>query len=120
MSNHQSKDLPSAAPESVSKTSKVDISGNDQTVRTTLKGMSNGEHEKIYSRTLCRDVEIGIGPLPVGPSGIGGLVGKNPFSSTSQQKYMYAHPSILGKKGLKEWSSKTDFKSLPKKVKKSK
>ncbi len=120
MSNHQSKDLPSAAPESVSKTSKVDISGNDQTVRTTLKGMSNGEHEKIYSRTLCRDVEIGIGPLPVGPSGIGGLVPANPFASKQQQKFMYANPSVLGKKGLAEWSSKTDFKSLPKKVKKSK
>jgi hypothetical protein len=36
-----------------------------------------------------------------------------PFESKAQQGYMYAHPEILGKKGLKEWSSKTDFKSLP-------
>ncbi len=118
MSNHQSKDLPSAAPESVSKTSKVDISGNDQTVRTTLSAMSNGEHEKIYSRTLCRDVEIGIGPLPVGPSGIGGLVGKNPFASLAQASYMHANPSVLGKSALKEWDRASKGRKIPYKVKK--
>ena len=36
-----------------------------------------------------------------------------PFESKAQQGYMYAHPEILGKKGLKEWSSKTNFGSLP-------
>lgn len=36
-----------------------------------------------------------------------------PFESSSQQGFMYAHPDILGKKGLKEWSDKTDFKHLP-------
>jgi hypothetical protein len=119
MSNHQSKDLPSAAP-AVSQNTYVKITGNNQTVRTTLKGMSNGEHEKIYSRTLAKDVEIGVGIHGTSPDADarGGLVPKNPFASKQQQKYMYANPSILGKKGLAEWSSKTDFKSLPKKVKK--
>ena len=120
MSKHQSKDLPSAAPESVSKTSKVDITGNNQTVRTTLSAMSNGEHEKIYSRTLCRDVEIGIGPLPVGPSGIGGLVGKNPFVSADQRAFLNMHPEKLGKAGLAEWNHASKGLKLPKKVKKSK
>jgi hypothetical protein len=101
-------------------TSKVKIDGNNQTVRTQLQSLDTPEHTEIVSRTLGKKVEIGVGPLPVGPSGIGGLVPANPFSSTSQQKFMYSNPSILGKKGLKEWSSKTDFKSLPKKVKKSK
>jgi len=41
-----------------------------------------------------------------------------PFESKAQQGYMYAHPEILGKEGLKEWSSKTDFKHLPEHVKK--
>jgi hypothetical protein len=36
-----------------------------------------------------------------------------PFKSQAQQRYMYAHPEILGKKGLKEWSSKTKFEHLP-------
>ncbi len=36
-----------------------------------------------------------------------------PFDSKKQQRYMYAHPDILGKKGLKEWSSHTDFDKLP-------
>lgn len=36
-----------------------------------------------------------------------------PFKSEAQQRYMYAHPEILGKKGLKEWSEKTDYKNLP-------
>lgn len=40
-----------------------------------------------------------------------------PFKSSAQQRYMYAHPEILGKKGLKEWSDKTDFKDLPEHVK---
>jgi len=118
MSNHDSKDLPSAAPDSVTRNTKVDITNNNQTVRTTLKGMSNGEHEKVYSRTLCRDVEIGIGPLPVGPSGVGGLVGKNPFVSQDQRAYLNMHPEKLGAKGLAEWNSASKGLKLPKKVKK--
>jgi hypothetical protein len=42
-----------------------------------------------------------------------------PFESKAQQGYMYSHPEILGKKGLKEWSDKTDFKGLPAHVHKS-
>jgi len=40
-----------------------------------------------------------------------------PFESRAQQKFAYAHPEKFGgKEGLKEWSSATDFKSLPAKV----
>lgn len=79
----------------------------------------NSEHDKVMSRLTGHPVEIAFGPLPAGddPSK-GGLVPANPFSSSSQQRYMYSHPEILGKKGLKEWSSKTDFKSLPEKKRK--
>ena len=118
MSNHESKDLPSAAPDSVTRNTKVDITNNNQTVRTTLKGMSNGEHEKVYSRTLCRDVEIGIGPLPVGPSGIGGLVGKNPFVSQAQEGWAHTHPEQFGKANLAHWDAETKGKHLPKRAKK--
>jgi hypothetical protein len=117
MSN-QSKDLPSAAPDSVTRNTKVDIINNNQTVRTTLKGMSNGEHEKVYSRTLCRDVEIGIGPLPVGPSGIGGLVGKNPFASLAQAAYLHVHPEKLGTAKLAEFDKASKGRKIPYKVKK--
>ena len=41
----------------------------------------------------------------------------SPFSSKAQQRYMYSHPQILGKRGLSEWSEKTSFKTLPEKVK---
>jgi len=116
--NHESKNLPSAAPASVSQNTYIEITGNNQTVRTTLKGMSNGEHEKIYSRTLCRDVEIGIEPLPAGPDGHGGLVGKNPFVSQDQRAYLNMHPEKLGAKGLAEWNSASKGLKLPKKVKK--
>ena len=100
--------------------SKVKITGGNQTVRTQLKGMSTEEHDQIYSRTLGKMVEIGVGIHGTSPKDgdRGGLAPANPFASTSQQKYMYANPEILGKKGLKEWSSKTNFKSLPTKVKK--
>lgn len=86
----------------------------------TLKGMNTPEHTKIFSRTRGVMLEIAVGPHGTSDKDnvTGGLVSKNPFLSTSQQKYMYAHPEILGKKGLKEWSSKTNFKSLPTKVKK--
>jgi hypothetical protein len=37
-----------------------------------------------------------------------------PFESRAQQRFAYAHPEKFGgAKGLKEWSSATDFKSLP-------
>lgn len=39
-----------------------------------------------------------------------------PFDSKAQQGYMYAHPEILGKKALHEWSGKTDFSKLPEHV----
>lgn len=67
------------------------------------------EHDTIKSRTNGQDYEIGFGPQS------GGNVPKNPFASKAQQGYMYAHPEILGKKGLKEWSGATDFSKLPKK-----
>jgi hypothetical protein len=37
-----------------------------------------------------------------------------PFKSEAQQRFAYANPEKFGgKKGLKEWSDATDFKSLP-------
>jgi hypothetical protein len=41
----------------------------------------------------------------------------SPFSSKAQQRFMYANPSVLGRKALEEWSTKTSFKNLPEKVK---
>lgn len=67
------------------------------------------EHQKLRSRVTGLDHEISFGPQP------DGLVPKNPFASQAQQRYMYANPDVLGKKALKEWGSKTDFKKLPKK-----
>lgn len=38
-----------------------------------------------------------------------------PFKSQAQQKFAYANPDKFGgKAGLAEWSSATDFKTLPK------
>ena len=99
-------------------TSKVKIDGNNQTVRTQLQSLDTPEHTEIVSRTLGKKVEIGIGPLPVGPSGIGGLVGKNPFVSQDQRAYLNMHPEKLGAKGLAEWNSASKGLKLPKKVKK--
>ena len=100
-------------------TSKVKITGNNQTVRTQLKQMDTPEHTEIVSRTLGKKVEIGIGPLPVGPDGCGGLVGKNPFLPLQQSKFAHANPSKFGgKAGLKEWDKATDYSKIPKKVKK--
>ena len=48
------------------------------------------------------------------------LVPSNPFASLKQNAYMHMHPEILGKKGLKEWESKTDYSNLPEKVRKKK
>jgi len=43
-----------------------------------------------------------------------------PFQSKAQQRFAYANPDKFGgKEGLKEWSSATDFNSLPEKKKKS-
>lgn len=37
-----------------------------------------------------------------------------PFESKAQQRFLYAHPEkVGGKKKLAEWSSDTDFKTLP-------
>lgn len=37
-----------------------------------------------------------------------------PFTSKAQQRFAYANPDKFGgKKGLAEWSSDTDFKTLP-------
>ena len=39
-----------------------------------------------------------------------------PFESKAQQRFAYAHPEKFGgAKGLKEWSSATNFSSLPEK-----
>jgi hypothetical protein len=103
------------------KTSKVDICSNDQSVRTTLKALTMDEHDKVYSRTLRRDLEIGVGMHGTDPKGgKGGLVPSNPFASQLQQKFAYANPSKFGgAKGLKEWSDATDQKTLPKRAKKA-
>jgi hypothetical protein len=103
------------------KKSKVCIESNDQTVRTTLKGMDTKEHDKVYSRTLRRDLEIGVGMH--GTSGkigdFGGLVPSNPFSSELQSRFAHANPSKFGgESGLKEWDKATDYSTLPKKAKK--
>lgn len=42
-----------------------------------------------------------------------------PFSSKRQQKACYASKGFGGKVDCKEWSDKTNQKSLPNKVKKS-
>ena len=99
-------------------TSKVKIDGNNQTVRTQLQSLNTPEHTKVYSRILARDVEIGIGPLPVGPSGIGGLVGKNPFVSQAQEGWAHMHPEQFGKANLAHWDAETKGKHLPKRAKK--
>lgn len=80
----------------------------EQKKKTPAKPMTT-EHQTIVSRTTGLPAEISFGPQG------NGNVPKNPFASKAQQGYMYANPSVLGKKGLKEWSSKTDFKHLPKK-----
>ena len=41
-----------------------------------------------------------------------------PFQSKAQQRFLYAHPEkVGGKSKLAEWSSATDFKTLPEKKK---
>ena len=41
----------------------------------------------------------------------------SPFASKAQQRFLYSHPDRLGKKALAEWSDKTNFRTLPEKVK---
>ena len=99
-------------------TSKVKITGDNQTVRTQLKQMDTPEHTEIVSRTLGKKVEIGVGPQPVGPSGVGGLVSANPFQSLAQAGYLHSHPEVLGKSALKEWDKASKGRKIPYKVKK--
>ena len=118
MSNHISKTDPSAAPKTISQDTVIEISNNDQAVRTTLTGMKNEEHTQVYSRTLGRMVEIGVGIHGTSTKGndYGGLVPKNPFSSLAQEGFLHAHPEKLGKAGLKEWDAATKGKHLPQHV----
>ena len=99
------------------KKSKVCIESNDQAVRTTLKGMDTPEHTKVYSRTLRRDLEVGVGIHGRGKDSYGGLVPANPFASQAQAGYMHTHPEVLGAPALKEWDDATKGRSLPKRVK---
>lgn len=42
-----------------------------------------------------------------------------PFASKAQQRFLYSHPEKVGGKAkLAEWSSATNFKTLPEKKKK--
>jgi hypothetical protein len=100
------------------KKSKVTIESNDQTVRTTLSPLTMNEHDKAYSRTLRRDLEIGVGMHGRSTEDYGGLVPANPFVSQAQQGYLHAHPEILGPKKLAEFDAATKGKhNLPKHVK---
>jgi hypothetical protein len=102
------------------KTSKVDICSNDQSVRTTLAPLTMNEHDKVYSRTLRRDLEIGVGMHGTDPKGgKGGLVPKNPFASLAQAGYMHSHPEVLGKTALSEWDAASKGRKIPQHVKKS-
>jgi hypothetical protein len=98
--------------------SKVPIHCNDQEVRTTLKGMETNEHDKVYSRTLRRNLEIGNGVHGRGKDSYGGLVPANPFASQAQQGYLHANPEVLGEKKLAEFDTASKGKKLPKRVKK--
>ena len=101
------------------KKSKVCIESNDQTVRTTLAPLTMNEHDKAYSRTLRRDVEIGVGMHGTDPQGkFGGLVPSNPFASQKQMAYMNANPDVLGQKGLSEWNRASKGMKLPVRAKK--
>ncbi len=43
-----------------------------------------------------------------------------PFESKAQQRFLYAHPEkVGGKSKLAEWSSATNFKTLPEKKRKA-
>jgi hypothetical protein len=71
------------------------------------------EHQKVKSRLTGHDVEIEFSPMG------GGFVPANPFASKSQAAFAHANPDkFRGEEKLKEWDRATDFKHLPKKVKK--
>src|ERR1035437_8557618 len=101
------------------KKSKICIEDNDQTVRTTLAPLSTPEHTKVYSRTLRRDLEIGVGMHGRSANNYGGLVPANPFASKSQMAFLNMHPEKLGAKGLAEWNESSKGLKLPKHVKKA-
>ena len=100
--------------------SKVKITGGNQTVRTQLKGMDTKEHDQVYSRTLGKMVEIGVGIHGTSPKDgdRGGLVPKNPFASLAQEGFLHAHPEKLGPAKLAEFDKATKGKKLPYRVKK--
>jgi len=101
-------------------TSKVKIDGNNQTVRTQLQSLDTPEHTKVYSRTLARDVEIGVGIHGTSPDADarGGLCPKNPFVSQKQEGWAHTHQAEFGKANLAHWDAATKGKHLPKQVKK--
>jgi hypothetical protein len=100
------------------KKSAVEIDSNDQTVRTHLEQMDTPEHTKVYSRTLRRDVEIGVGMHGTCPKGgVGGMVPANPFASGAQRGYMHANPGVLGPEKLKEWDKASKGQKVPQHVK---
>ena len=93
--------------------SRIPINSNADVVTTTLKGMETPEHTKIHSRTLHRDIEIGVGMHG------DNKVPANPFASKSQQRFLFAHPEkVGGKKKLEEWAHATNFSKIPERVKK--
>lgn len=103
------------------KKSKICIEDNDQTVRTTLAPLNTPEHTKVYSRTLRRDVEIGVGMHGTCPKGgVGGMVPANPFASGAQRGYMHANPGVLGPEKLKEWDKASKGQKVPQHVSKKK
>jgi len=84
--------------------------------RTNYPNQGIKEHAlHITSRTTGKSVEVCFGPNG------GGLVPANPFASLAQARFAHANPEKFGgKTALDEWDKSTNFKKLPKKVKKSK
>ena len=80
--------------------------------------MDTPEHTKVYSRTLRRNLEVGVGMHGRGTEDYGGLVPANPFASAAQRGYMHAHPEVLGKKALAEWDAASKGQKVPYHVKK--
>ena len=61
------------------------LTGCGKADRSTLHAMDTEEHDKVFSRTLGRMVEIGVNKVG------GNLVPANPFASEAQRGYMHAH-----------------------------
>jgi hypothetical protein len=80
--------------------------------------MDTKEHDKVYSRTLRRNVEIAVGIHGSSPDDFGGLVPANPFVSQAQEGWAHMHPEKFGKQNLKNWDAETKGKTLPKRAKK--